>query len=527
MVESFEFPQFVGPSYTYKSTPVDMQESVNLESVRIESPASPYKAMLIGTPGSRHLRFNVAGTVYDYLPSGGSFPIRGIYRCSRGFGGDPNPATVAVAGGKVYEIKTPVNGVCQATLIMNLPNSSSSQWFKSVDIVDAGGESGSNFPPKVVIADGIFFHVINMDSGESETLALETASCKPEKVALLDARVYAVGTDTENDLATNHVYWSDINDPGTWDPTSFISAAVINDPVVSVKTVGNYLWLIGTDTYEIWQTTTSSGTLYSPIRKVSGAANGVGTSSADSVATIADKIFFVGEGPTGHGRIYMGTGTSCSFISTDAMEDELCSYEDIKNCKAFCYSDSGRTYYVVSFITDDVTWVYNLENKCWHKRSTYSGDNEQHRWKFTCCAYNFGKVLVGSDSDSKIYELSTDIFDDDGDPIQRRRVCPHIMKEYSVSRHASFTLELECGNALASGQGSDPQVMLKAYDDFGRKPRAERWKSTGLSGNYRRRMKWNSLGEARDRVYEIRMSDPIRWSIYGAKLEIETSRGGR
>ena len=44
---------------------------------------------------------------------------------------------------------------------------------------------------------------------------------------------------------------------------------------------------------------------------------------------------------------------------------------------------------------------------------------------------------------------------------------------------------------------------------------------------YRRRVKWNRLGTAVDRCYEICVSDPIRWTIYGATIETEEGQGGK
>lgn len=526
MVESFEFTSLVGPSFTYKSLPVDMQESVNFESVKVESPGSKYKSMLIGTPGSRKLTFNINGTNVTELPAGGDFPVRGMHRTSRGFGGSMDPATVVVVGKYVYEIKRPVGGVSETRVVATLPTSSSSMWSNRVSMADGGGESNSAYPPKLVIADGIFFHVLNMDDLSLNTLPNNTAPCMPRKLAFLDARVFAIGTDTEHDVPTNHVYWSGINDPSSWDASNFVSASVTMDPLVGIESVGNSLWLFGSDTYEIWQTTASSGTLYSPIRKTSGAANGVGCASAHSVAKVADKVFWVGEGDAGHGRIYMGTGTTVKYISTDAMEEEISHYDDLVDSVGFCYSEEGRTYYVVTFVSQDVTWVYSIENGCWHKRSTNNGDGIFHKWKFGFATYNWGRILVGSSEKNEICELSSNIYDDDGVRILRKRTSPHIV-ENEVCRHASFTLKVECGNALPTGEGSDPQVMLRALDGAGRYPRAERWKSTGRSGEYMRRVKWNSLGEARDRVYEIRVSAPIRWAILGATIDIERSFGGR
>lgn len=534
MLKALEFPQFVGPSYRFNSLPVDCQESINLEAVAIESPSSPYKSKLIGTPGTKRLYFKYNGNVLDSIPTGiQDGIIRGIYKTINGFGRTSDPSIVVVAGKYVWQVKKPAlkNTIeggkryeSDIVLLMEIPSGSSPNFSSTVSIVDAGGESGSNYPPKLVIADGDFYHVVNMDDYTSSTIGIADAPNHPTKLAYLDARVYSCGTDKDNNFKSGHVYWSAVNNPGSWEDLDFISGAVMNDPVVSVNTVGNNLWIIGTETFEVWQTT--SGTT-APIRKVNGAAEGVGTVSADSVATIGGNIFFLGNGELGRCRIYHGTGTSAKYISTDAIEEEIGRYKYPEYAYGFCYSDEGRTYYVITFPYDDVTWVYNLESKGWHKRSTNTGDNRYHLWKNCMFANLWSMSFVGMYGTAEMMIMDSSFYDDDGKTILRKRTSPHIVSQGHDIRHASFELDVECGVGLASGQGSDPQIMLRAYDNGGRTPREERWRTAGKLGAYRTRVKWMRLGHGVDRVYEIKMSDPVRWTILGARVEVEEPIGGR
>lgn len=527
-IQQIEFPQFVGPSYSYKGYKADCQDSVNFESIPVESNGSPYKSMLIGTPGTRHLKFLHEGKVIDSLPTGvANGVIRGMFRPSVGFGSRTKPSLVVAAGMYLWEVCSPVNGVSEIRKICELSSGNSVDYSGSVDFADGGGESGSNFPPKFVVADGSFYTIVNLDTYQATTVDSGVTPNAPTKLAFLDARIYSCGTDFISGKPQGRLYWSAINDPSSWGATDFISASVKNDPLMSVRTVGNYLWLVGTETYEIWQTTTSSGTLYSPIRKVSGAADAVGTSSADSVATIGDNIFFVGNGDVGRSRIYHGQGVKLNYISTDAIEDEIASYPTIDDARGFCYSEGGLTYYVITFPTADVTWVYNLEGKCWHKRSTYNVDGRCHRWEISNAILCDGFVLAASATDSRLFFLGRDIFDDDGTMIQRIRRAPHMVKNGKVMRHYSFTLECDVGNGLSEGQGEEPQIMLRAYDDGGMTPRAERWKTTGRMGHYHTKVKWIGMGTAKDRVYEIRTSDPVKWSIYSARIEVSEAVGGK
>lgn len=86
----------------------------------------------------------------------------------------------------------------------------------------------------------------------------------------------------------------------------------------------------------------------------------------------------------------------------------------------------------------------------------------------------------------------------------------------------------ESGDAAATpvssttAQGEDPQVMLRMSNDGGRTwPHPEKWRAAGKIGEYNRRIRWDGLGSARRRVFEVVTSDPVPWRLVGADLEAE------
>lgn len=520
------FDAIVGPAYSYPSKPVDCQECVNFECLNVGSSASPYRHMLVSTPGTRKIRFRKKGssTIYDSLPtvSASVSRIRGIHRCSVPFMGDTLEGVVIVGSDAVWKMSPPNSEmVCEIFLLGVI-----SEGFSPVSIVDAGAESGSDRPQKIVIADGVTMYTVNMDTMEFGSLG-NTLPQRPSKLAYMDARVFMCGSTQNSGDPSQRVYWSSINNPDEWAELDFVSAAMKSDPVMSVAVAGNYLWMIGTETFELWQTTSSTGTLYSPIRKVNGVASGVGTCSKDSVATIASSVFFVGGGETGRLHVYEGSSNgSIAVVSTDAMSMEFARYGTLDDAVGMCWSDDGQLYYSVTFPTQDVTWVYNINQKYWHKRSSRK-NTVDHRWNITCITSAYSMVLGANGITGELYHVSAHYNDDDGEPIVRRRVAPHLKANGRLLMHKSLELELECGNALPYGQGSDPQIMLCALDGAGRIRREPRWKSSGTQGMYRRRVKWYRLGTAVDRCYEICVSDPVRWVIYGAVIDTDEGQGGK
>jgi hypothetical protein len=105
-------------------------------------------------------------------------------------------------------------------------------------------------------------------------------------------------------------------------------------------------------------------------------------------------------------------------------------------------------------------------------------------------------------------------------PIRRLRRAPHISDEQVRIRHHAFQLDLEAGLGLTTGQGDDPQLMLRWSDDGGHSWSVEYWVSAGKKGEYRRRAIWRRLGMSRDRVYEVTISDPVRCTWIDAFLTL-------
>ncbi len=76
--------------------------------------------------------------------------------------------------------------------------------------------------------------------------------------------------------------------------------------------------------------------------------------------------------------------------------------------------------------------------------------------------------------------------------------------------------------AMYGGAGGvDPQVMLRISNDGGKTWISEQFRSAGKSGEYWRRVRWNRLGLATRRVFEISVSDPIAWRLVGANIDAE------
>jgi hypothetical protein len=67
--------------------------------------------------------------------------------------------------------------------------------------------------------------------------------------------------------------------------------------------------------------------------------------------------------------------------------------------------------------------------------------------------------------------------------------------------------------------------MLRWSDDSGYTWSSEYWASFGLRGDYGMQVRFNRLGVARNRIYEVTITQPVKVVITGAG--IDSGAGGR
>ena len=86
---------------------------------------------------------------------------------------------------------------------------------------------------------------------------------------------------------------------------------------------------------------------------------------------------------------------------------------------------------------------------------------------------------------------------------------------------AELQIQFQPGVGLETGQGQNPQAMLRWSNDGGSTYSNEHWCTIGAVGKYKNRAIWRRLGTARDRIYEVSISDPVKAVIVSANLKAE------
>jgi hypothetical protein len=171
-------------------------------------------------------------------------------------------------------------------------------------------------------------------------------------------------------------------------------------------------------------------------------------------------------------------------------------------------------------------------------------------------------VLIGDYENGKIYQLDKQNYTDDGQNVRRLRRAPHLVTDLQRQYFEEFQIQfqpgvgvggtlinapltvrylsnpyyiaplgvltvgpfetVQIGNVQAIPQNSsltNPQAMLRWSNDGGSTWSKEYWVSIGQQGKYKNRAIWRRLGQARDRVFEVSITAPVKAVIVSANLK--------
>ena len=325
---------------------------------------------------------------------------------------------------------------------------------------------------------------------------------------------------------SQRVWVTSLLDGTSVDPLDFASAEGSPDGIRSLIVDHREAWLFGTDSAEVLY---NAGGADFPLSRIQGAFNEIGCAATYSVARMDNGLFWLGGDARGQGIVYRANGYMGQRVSTHAVEWQIQQYGDISDAEGYTYQQDGHAFYVLTFPRADATWVYDVSTQAWHERASWV-DGEFHRHRGRCHVAFNNEPLVGDYANGNVYALDLNVFDDNGS-IQRWlrswRAIPPGKNNLKRTAHHELQIDMETGVGLSTGQGSNPQLMLRWSDDGGHTWSNERWASVGAIGNYGQRVRYLRMGmtmKLRDRVYEISMTDPVKTAIMGAELRLSGSR---
>lgn len=418
--------------------------------------------------------------------------VRGTYRAT-------NDILFAVIGGNVYQFDANFN----ATLLGTIPAATTPVSMSDNGLV-------------VVLVDGTTNgYWWNLTLG-AVTPIVDPAFYGADRVCFLDG-FFVFNRPLTNQFYLSPPYW---NSGTPFDATYIASKTGGPDRIVSLGVIRGEVWLIGALTTEVWF---NAGGADFPFQRQPGVFIDHGMLRGWTVAETDVEMFWLGRDRQGRCVVFMGREYQAVRVSNHALENEMQSYEVVNDAIGFTYQQNGHTFYFLTFPTADKTWVYDISTEQWHERTWTDGDGVEHRHRANCYAFANNVCVVGDWQNGKIYRWGTDVYDDDGSPIVRRRGFPHLVKDGNRISYSKFQVDMEVG--AVTGSPASQQLMLRWSDT-----RGADWSDTvamaldfGTTGQYYQSPTIQRLGMARDRVFELYWSFPYKTALNGAWIETEAA----
>ena len=322
---------------------------------------------------------------------------------------------------------------------------------------------------------------------------------------------------------SNKFQMSQVLDGTTWPGTLVNEVSVFAGNIVSIIFNHRELWIFGAGRAQPYQDTGS----LEVFDVISGALLETGSAATFCPARLDNSIFWIGQDERGSLMAWRSNGYTPVRVSTHAVEVWLSRQTNVSSLVSYSYQDRGHLFWVLFVPGSDCSWVFDVGEGLWHKRATWNEANGtyQPHWSWNH-VYVFGKHLVGDWNSPNLYQLSYENLTDNGTSIRRLRRSPTVGDEMKWKFHTQLVLDFDTGLGpqppLTDGDGNprQPQAMLRWSDNRGKTWSNQHIANCGFAGQFNTRVIFRRLGRSRYRVYELVVTDPIKWTLLDAYLEM-------
>lgn len=467
---------FIGPSYQARSLNADAQRAVNCY-VEMDNSSPRAPLALYGTPGLRKIATAPSG-----LGCRGAIAEGGY--------------AWLVIGGQVYQMSS--------SYVMTLAGTIGSV-SGQVGIASNGNQ--------LLIVDGFSGYIVDV------ALATVTLISDVDFPSGVKRATYQDGYFIVTGDGTQAFYISQLLDGGSWDGLDFASAEGSPDDTVGCISDHRELWLFGQSSAEVWVNT---GNSEFPFERSGNTFIEHGCAAAGSIEKLDNTVFWLGADDRGSGIVWRANGYTPQRISTHAVETAIATYAVISDAFAFSYQQEGHGFYVLTFPTANATWVYDAATQLWHERAYRDlNTGALSAWQASAHCMLNNVHIVGDIVDGRVYALDLNYYTDDTAPILRLRASQTQAQIQNRLFYKTVQIDMETGVGLTLGQGIAPLMMLRYSNDGGHTWSNYKTQTVGAIGAYSARCLFNRLGAGRNRVWEISMTDPVKFAVLGAIVDAE------
>ena len=416
----------------------------------------------------------------EFLDFGTGYGVDGLYWWDR------QRVVVGVSGGRVFQINDFTGSVTElvgATLTIGTRVSYASDGTK---LVMANGGRMVHCEKS-----GALIQMVDVDAPTSVS-----------HVAYLDGYILA------NARETGRFHFCMNDDLTNWDAAEFAAGEGKPDNITALYEGWSEIVLVGPESVEIW---VNDG--QTPFSRLSGGLIQRGCSAPNTFRQVGNAWMWLDENK----RFVQLTGRTPEPVSFP-FDKVLQGLPVVEDAITDVIEIAGQAFYVVSFPGANRTFVYNVYRKAWHEWGYWNqnrADYERWRGNVHCHATAWGMHLVGDRSSGKVYKLSRDYHDDDGDLIRSvRRTGFNDHGTTQVKR--SYEAVIRCKRGQGNADVTNPTMSVRWRDQPGT------WKngrsvSLGAVGKHEMHVKLSGLGQYRARQWEFVHSAKTDWILVGGK----------
>jgi hypothetical protein len=304
----------------------------------------------------------------------------------------------------------------------------------------------------------------------------------------------------------------------TFPPLAIEQRASAPDPWLSLIVHNSLIYVMGERTTDVYF---NAGLTPFPFQKHTGGSIPYGIAAEWSKARVGDSVMWLARNEDGIGQVVQVVGQQAKIVSDFAFSVAIQRYIEAGHTIADAIGESfemlGHLFYVLTFPTADVTWLYDDTMRRWTELRSWDGAN-YIAWRAHWHTVAFGKHLVAGRHTGQVSILSPFASDENGSVIRRLRQAPCLFDANKRIFINSLELILESGlGTSAPGQGHDPTCVMNRSKNSGETfTQMGAAKRVGKLGERSTRVIWNRCGAARQPVFQGVFTDPIPWRIINA-----------
>lgn len=303
-------------------------------------------------------------------------------------------------------------------------------------------------------------------------------------------------------------YISTLADAGEVDALDFASSEASPDNLVAFRVINRQLWLLGSDTGEVWDNT---GAQDFPLQRNNGSIFSIGCSAKWTMQPFNNTVAWVGSDKAGGAGVWMASGYQGQRISNRFVEQAIAGCTDLARAIAYTQRIDGSIFYCLQLPGVNTTLCFDALTGGWHDRAELiDGEYRRHRisWHFSA----FGKEL-GLGTNGVVYEWSKTANTNAGDTLVRDRITPHnALPDQRPVFYSDFRLDMDAGFT-----GS---VLMRYSNDGGASWGSWDARSLGGPGSVRAPLRWLRCGSANDRVWHVRCTDDVPFGLVNATVVV-------